>query len=358
MNATTTDRTIRDLPRLTSLRAFAALVVFAFHIGHDTGWMPGVDVFDNGYIGVAFFFVLSGFVLTWSTHPGTTARTFWTRRFARVYPSHLVMAVVAVLAPVTAFEPTWPAAVANVLLVQAWFPQWDIVFGLNAPSWSLSCEAFFYVVAPFVIATSRHWRTRVAVGVFAGWALVMSGTAIAAGLASPELDVIAYTNPVVRSGEFALGILLATLVSRGWRPRLPLVLVTAMVVGVVIALVGRTLPQSLVDVVFVPLFALVVLSAAVADLGGARGVLHRRLFTYAGEVSFAFYLTHELVIMNLAHVVGRNAPGPAGAVWALSAFILAAVTAVALHHGVERPAQRWIRTQLLPRPSLVAPVIR
>ena len=49
---------VRDIPGLTSLRAFAALLVFVYHLGAGMS----VGLFAGGYTGVAFFFVLSGFV--------------------------------------------------------------------------------------------------------------------------------------------------------------------------------------------------------------------------------------------------------------------------------------------------------
>jgi hypothetical protein len=72
----------RLLPRLTALRAFAALAVFVFHLhAHHVASLPwGISAI--GGAGVAFFFVLSGFVLAWGTPPGLPARTFYRRRFA------------------------------------------------------------------------------------------------------------------------------------------------------------------------------------------------------------------------------------------------------------------------------------
>lgn len=49
-----------------------------------------------GHYGVAFFFVLSGFVLTWSAKPTTTMPTFWWRRFARIYPASFVALLLAI----------------------------------------------------------------------------------------------------------------------------------------------------------------------------------------------------------------------------------------------------------------------
>ena len=86
----------RELPLLTSLRAFAALTVFVFHLPVH---VPGQKL---GYVGVAFFYVLSGFILTWSYQKGVTGRVFFGRRFARIYPSHLVLWLVVLVFPYVA----------------------------------------------------------------------------------------------------------------------------------------------------------------------------------------------------------------------------------------------------------------
>ena len=82
------------LPRLTSLRAFAALVVFLSHLDIRGGTLGAAGPFvAYGYVGVGFFFVLSGFVLTWSYVPGAPVGAFYLRRFARIWPNHFVMLV-------------------------------------------------------------------------------------------------------------------------------------------------------------------------------------------------------------------------------------------------------------------------
>ncbi len=58
---------------------------------------PAVRFLSNGFMGVPFFFLLSGFILTYSylgqveTH--NQRRRFWEARFARVYPVYLLSLV-------------------------------------------------------------------------------------------------------------------------------------------------------------------------------------------------------------------------------------------------------------------------
>ena len=130
------------------------------------------------------------------------------------------MALVALVVPVTVFAVTATGAAANLLLVQSWFRAHDVVFSLNGVSWSLSCEAFFYLVAPFLIGWLAVRSRRTAVVVCLSWVALTATAALVLGLSSQQLDTVGYTNPAIRSGEFVLGVLLATLVRAGWRPRL------------------------------------------------------------------------------------------------------------------------------------------
>jgi peptidoglycan/LPS O-acetylase OafA/YrhL len=94
------------------------------------------------------------------------------------------------------------------------------------------------------------------------------------------------------------------------------------------------LPFPLHDLPATLVFLAVVVVAAQADLSGRPSVLTGRAAVYAGELSFAFYLVHELVILNL--------PRPAVPAAALVVAVLAVsvACAAALHHAVEVPVRR------------------
>ena len=111
-------------------------------------------LFDAGDLGVSFFFVLSGFVLTWSARPGQPLLRFWRNRIARIYPAHLVALVFAIgcLAVSDRFaKVTTETLVTGGLLVQAWYPQDIVYLGINAVTWSLSCEMSFYLCFPLLV---------------------------------------------------------------------------------------------------------------------------------------------------------------------------------------------------------------
>jgi peptidoglycan/LPS O-acetylase OafA/YrhL len=319
----------RDLPSLTSLRAAAALLVFVFHI--DRWGVLNVPLGGVGDTGVAFFFVLSGFLLTWGYVGRVDARRFYVRRFARIWPSHLVMWVVALLVPIVAFAPTWPTALVNLPLLQGWVPVDRYVFGVNGVTWSLSCEVAFYAAFPLALAFLARRSIRAAWTASAVAFAVTGAYAVAVSVLDVPhwMELVGFANPVIRFPEFLLGIAAALAVRSGWRLSW-----TAAAVVTVPCLIGFALvhDRPARDVWLAPLFLLMIVLAATRDCRG-RTWLAAGPLVYAGKVSFAFYLVHELVIENLRHYLGT------GVATVAAALLLSAAAAVALHHAVELPAQ-------------------
>ena len=136
------------LDNLTILRFVAAFVVFAFHaLGFLRGSTRtiGEHIFSDGRSGVTFFFILSGFVLAWSSESGDSPKRFYRRRMARLYPAYLVALVFAAGMIFLRTPQNLIQGIPTLLLVQAWIPSSTYYFALNVPAWSLSCEAFFYL---------------------------------------------------------------------------------------------------------------------------------------------------------------------------------------------------------------------
>lgn len=76
---------VARLDSLTGLRIFAAAMVFARHVSGrgDLDNSEGtLNLLSSGLVGVSFFYIVSGFVLTWTARPGDRPREFHQRRFA------------------------------------------------------------------------------------------------------------------------------------------------------------------------------------------------------------------------------------------------------------------------------------
>lgn len=336
-----------SLPSLTGLRWMAALLVFGLHV-HNFAWFGGTGGrlvawgFGAGASGVSFFFLLSGFVLTWSARPRDRVLAFWRRRIARIYPVHLVtLAGAFLLASALAHQarPTPKQALANALLLHSWWrPWWQT---LNPVSWSLACEAFFYAAFPLLYLLLRRLGAR--------------GSALLGGLAAAAVPVLAwadahhwwthsvYSFPAARLPEFVLGAVTARLVLLGrWRgPGLEASLALA-VIGYF--LVPQVTPGYSATVCTLAGFALLIPAAAVADLRGLPSLWRRRRMVRLGELSFAFYMVHLLVLRAAVTVLGpkpRFGVLPGLAVSA-AAFAVSLALSWALYEGVERPARRLL----------------
>ncbi|MBQ1049129.1 acyltransferase [Micromonospora sp. C51] len=380
---TQTDARPHRLPALTGYRFFLALTVAAVHL-LSTSQLFANEALQLGMglttplasAALATFFTLSGFVLTWSAPAMDRAIRFWRRRFWKIVPLHVLawgVAVAFVLvasapSPVSGFSTDLRAgpAVASLLLVQGWVPSWDYLSYLNAPAWSISTEAFFYLLFPLLlplvlrIPAERLWR----------WCFAIIGGILLISALSPMLPGVAqldwlpfnlteywfvYTFPPVRLLNFLLGMVLARIVQTGrWRrvARWKLVLST-----ILAFLLTPMLPFTFIfsAALFLSLFALVA-NLAHADLEGRGRVLRSRPLVALGNASYALYIIHFPIMLIMRHLVGADQRFGAGAGLLIAGAMLLVSIAVAigLHRWVEEPLRRrYARARITgDRPSL------
>lgn len=348
------------LDSLTGLRWWAAFAVFAHHMSNIAP-LPGDYALSYGSYGVTFFFVLSGFVLTWSARPGVSTSTFYWRRFARIYPSHFIALLLAI--PVFySFSPAadqWWVKPFNIgilalsfVLLQGWSRDPAILFSGNPAAWTLTCEAFFYALHP---AINRVFG-RLAVK---GSLLVVGGVIVVAFLYRfgvmlyPGSWLAAAPLPVVRLSEFVIGIGIARAMLAGWRVRISPVWcyvgVGALVVWLALSI--RWSGNAVVDFFhatsnewIIVAFAVTIAAVAWSDLTGKRSIMRWRPFVVLGEWSYAFYLVHATVIYALLAVVGQQPKGWANLLWYAGLLVVTLAAAAALHYLVERPCERFLRS--------------
>lgn len=351
------------LDSLTALRFGAALLVFVLHVyvyvwyaGGDMEQVPfGAVALRSALAGVSFFFLLSGFVLTWSAREEDTPRTFIRRRLAKIYPNHLVTWVVALALLLWAGEQVGALrALSTLLLVEAWIPHPEVGLGVNPVSWTLACELFFYLCFPYLhrliarIRPERLWYWAAGcLGAIAVVPLVIMAVTPAEPKGGPFQTTLlqtwlTYNFPPVRLLEFVLGILLARIVITGrWYPkRLGLALI-AVPLGF-LASMQVVFPYLVTAILAVPL-AMMVLASAHSDITGSPG-LRRRSWIWLGDISFAFYMTHVLVILYLHRLLDPEGDaGPAADAGFTALYLVISVLVSWLLYGVvERPAmRRW-----------------
>ena len=350
------------LDGLTGLRWWAAFMVFLYHMLVFAP-LPGVisTVFAQGYFGVTFFFVLSGFVLTWSARPDVPTSTFYWRRFARIWPSHMVALLFAIpvfytlaVIPEGSFLKPFDLGILllSVVLIQGWWSAPSILFSGNPAAWTLTCEAFFYALHPWISRVLNRLSRNGAL-IFAGAVVVWAFTYRGLAVLLPESAIAAMPLPLVRVSEFILGMALAWAIRRGWRIRIAPVVGIGLMVGVVsaIALVSR-LGIDLPLIKHIPAFgnelftiacAVAIVALAQKALAGKRSWFESKLQVKLGEWSFAFYLVHATVIYLALRIFGLQEPSWANLLWFGVVLVIDLVLAWALHSFVERPLEKRMR---------------
>lgn len=354
------------LKPLTSLRFAAALLVFSWHC------VPTRQIsatFSLGYAGVSFFFLLSGFILTYGYHRAFAGgielgalRTFYAARIARVYPLHLVTLLLMVLClPYLGENSVWTGVdaqtrlgeiAAGAVLIQSWFPDRVIHFGGNGPAWSVSVEAFFYALFPVLaFALLRLFRTSSPrIVLLAAGALWLAATFVLAGQHAGPDDWRFYVFPPARLVEFVAGMLLGIAFLRrdphaAWPLRATSVEILAVAATALAIYASPLFPFSLrFSAGVMPAWALLI-SVFAWRRGAISRLLEHPVLVRLGEVSYAFYLVHLAVIAFFAHVLGWGSP--------FAAPLMLTVTlalSFALYHGIEQPLRHRIRTFFAPRP--------
>jgi peptidoglycan/LPS O-acetylase OafA/YrhL len=164
------------IPALDGIRGISALMVFGAHVGI----MPR----QWGALGVAIFFVLSGFLITWllmkeNESTGTVSlRGFYIRRTLRIFPAFYVFWVFCIAAAVFTGHP-----VNRLETAASFFYCGDYYlglrpilpagpFGIMSITWSLGVEEKFYLVWPWVFVKYRNQLPKLLKFVIAGMGLI------------------------------------------------------------------------------------------------------------------------------------------------------------------------------------------
>ncbi len=349
----------RQLRSVQILRAIAALFVVAFHatvLWHDR-FDPSVRPWQEGNAGVDLFFVISGFIMVWSSTRLVGLADGWWRflvlRLVRITPMYW-LATAAKLAAVAAFpamalhtRPTgWNIAASFLFL-----PARDgagVVRPVLDVGWTLSFEMLFYLAfAAALYVRVKPWRVV---------APAMAVLALLSLLVRPDWPAPAtLANPIVL--EFVMGLAVGQALLAGTRAPPAwacLALAAAGIAG--LAFVPTHTPWS--RAVIWGLAATLTLGASV--LSEPRiGRFMPRLAVRIGEASYSLYLTHGFVLPAIGIAAARSGlhGQVLGAALIGGSLVTSTAIALAIYRFVEVPITSWLRhlTHDRGRTTLAAP---
>ncbi len=361
---------------LDALRGVAAVMVTILH-ANPTGPIFGHRLFSAGSLFVDFFFVLSGFVIAAAYGDRlaggfSRARFLWLR-VGRIWPVHAVV-LLAYLAielsvllsgngQITGREAFGAERrvgdfAIQFLLLHAFYP--PALFGWLLQSWSIAIEMMLYLLVALGWPLARR-----------GWGWISLAVALAAGVwLSQDDSTMLHAH---QRGLFGFGLGVGawlawerlghrlTRLSRGAASLIEAVAVLA------VAACLATWGGDLTRLIYVPLFALVVLAFA-AQRGWLSDRLRSGPMIFVGLVSYSLYAVHGLALTltmrgldAVAGALGQpdaliTAPGinrPFAAQWLglagdgvlLLGLLVSLAAAWALFRLVENPARLWSRRQ-------------
>jgi peptidoglycan/LPS O-acetylase OafA/YrhL len=363
-----------QFPVLDTLRAVGALAVLTTHTSFQTGEYLGNGVWGTLLarldVGVAIFFVLSGFLLSRPYlarralgRPAPDLGTYYEKRALRIMPVYLVAVVVA-YAFVSGNEGAgvrdW---LASFLLLDSFVGK-SLPYGLTH-MWSLAVEASFYLVLPalmFVVdRTSRRARgvallllTLVVLDLT--W-LTLAPTVDDRVAGAPNLWLPAYLT------WFAAGIGMAyvhverqrgtgsrvvrQVVALGNQPGVCWALAAGLLLVAATPLAGPTLleaPTVAESITKHLLYALVgtilVLSGVFTVPGTFRAVMSSRPLRHLGHISYSVFCIHLALLAGAFELTGIEVfTGHGLRIWSTT-LVLSLVASEVLYRVVELPALR------------------
>ena len=296
---------------IEAARAVAALVVVLRHaanlmnVDHFSGHVGMAGAFDFGYVGVDFFFVLSGFIITYVHfndigQPSSIPKYLW-RRAARIYPIYwfiLILVIIAVSAGRLVLGKGIGFEIASSDILSTVF----LVIGQGEPkyvsvAWTLQYEVLFYLAFCILLA-----NTRLGVAVFSIWALFVVGRA---------LDLFQVTLPFSLGNahciQFLMGVAVGVM-ARKYSIQLPQnslwFAIAAMAAAIVFDVYGPLAQHSSIGRIILGLASAWMLLVLVGlERDGVMVPPH--WLTRLGSVSYSVYLGHLLVISLTYSLLAR-----------------------------------------------------
>ncbi|MDR2007296.1 MAG: acyltransferase [Acidaminococcales bacterium] len=347
---------IERIPSLTSLRFFAAGAVFAHHFDAFLDLdIPGFAALMRypleGSIGVAFFYILSGFVIAYSYQDRLAAKTitpvtFLFCRWAKLWPVHIITLLSALF--IYKNFTVRPQLPANFFLLQSLVPYLEYFFSYNGVSWSISVEMFFYAAFCFLAFLSGKRIAQIFSGLL--FIIIVFGFWLGAEFWGGYLSWLLYINPFFRIIDFLAGIMLCNIrraqvfhlagkAATCWELLSVFILAVFVLFGVRFNVNGYLRGD---------LYYLLPMCLLIFIFSLNKGVLSRLLshpaLIFLGESSFCLYMVHQLVLNQLKisfaaqlHTVRDML------VLAAFAAIAAVSLAALLHVFYEKPLHAYLK---------------
>ena len=351
----------KELTLLTAVRGLAAIWIVLLHSNSLEGvdfsryhWLGGL--INNGWLGVDLFFILSGFVLSYSYADQVIDRTrfsvksFYIKRFARVYPTHLF--VLLLFVPIVSYsmisgsfsDPQHRFTVSKFCM-QLFLLHGIGIFdgeGWNLPSWAVSSEFLAYLLYPGLALFLRRFNTR-SKSIMAMIVVILLGISLSLVLGQKDSYHLPFEFTWFRVlSEFVLGILLYSFYTTFEEGRLHSLWVVLGLCGIGFQVFVK---NSFYDFLYLVYFMMIIFGLSLVGRGRKVPILGK-----LGELSYSLYLIHALVIIVLNQMI-RRIPVLSNNM-SLCLLLLVSISLVSawiLYRFIENPMRSKIIKKMVPK---------
>jgi peptidoglycan/LPS O-acetylase OafA/YrhL len=349
---------VNRLAILDYSRGIAALAVVFFHFfykGPAEGWVAKTDygfltaLGAYGYLGVHFFFIISGFVIAISAE-GRTWQEFLTARAVRLFPAlwacaTLTLTVLLILRQLTPPEigliGTYSQPEGGKLL-QSWIasltlvPSWFGVAAIDGSYWSLVIEIHFYLAIALIIFFKQQNKAKFILVLWLG------ASALNTVVSSWRVD---FALNLSWAPFLAAGVLFSQWYQKGPNFRIVVGLLTCFALSIIYVDAKLLVNSGEIPIIS---FLLIVLFFTFFAAVSSKKLSCRStsLSRFSGGITYPLYLVHQIIgyaLFNFAfnnfHFVNSNAT-----IVMFSILILSVLMAYMVHSFIEIPITSLWRT--------------
>ena len=353
---------------LTSLRFFFAFIVFCSHLSffrnsnNETLKNIYYGILKEGYLGVSFFFILSGFILAYNyqnkfLEKKACFRNFVFARWARIYPLHLITFFIAIPYTVSSLGESpyiWiKKALSNLFLIHSFSGDPSTYFSFNLVSWSISDEWFFYIAFPFIIyliSKIKHTLSKILIS------SVIILIPILFYILLPENQKLHhslfYVNPLFRVIDFFIGIFLFNIftnqkVKSFFNKNSNILEFSSLCIFLLFFIFHKEVNQTLRFSVYywVPM-SFIILTFAFQK-GYLSRILSNKILIHLGEISFGVYMFHQLILRYLNDIKGEFLFINNEIILFMVGLILTLIISHISHKFYETPVNKWLKKNFI-----------
>lgn len=300
-----------------------------------------------GYIGVTFFLILSGFILSYAWDDRLSELNFvrfFTKRLIKLYPTALLFLFFVAIPPLLQHCGCWRYVVYHALMLQSWYE--PCMYTFNRPAWFLGPLFFCYAAFPLLLKLNKN-RPYLFYAIF----FILLITYYWTIFNSPRAEYYAYFFPPFRLLDFMVGMGLAKLFFKIRERNNVLNIAVSNIIEIsswgfllLFCILKNRVPYVIYrdSWYWIPM-SVIILSFAFTNKtpGWLSQLFSTRPMKILGDSTMCFFLSHAVVIHYAESIVSINSG------WiVMLLLIISTILSVLLHYYFEKPIANWLNKKL------------